>query len=54
MNFISPDKFFYAYPKLTFRGLSLINGGPLYVCRRGGNTFNAIAKYQDHGFRYIA
>ena len=35
MNFVTRDKLFCAYPELTFRGLSLVNGGPLYICRRG-------------------
>ena len=53
MNFISPDRIFCAYPALTFRGLSMINPGPLYMGRRGRNTFNALQKYEDRGFRYI-
>lgn len=29
MNFVSPDRVFCAYPHLTFRGLSMINHGPV-------------------------
>jgi len=53
MNFILPDRIFCAYPALTFRGLSMVNLGPLYVGHHGRNTFNALRKYEEQGFRYI-
>ena len=54
MNFISPGRYFCAYPALTFCGLSMVNPGPLYVGRHGQNAFSVIAKYQSCGFRYIS
>ena len=54
MNFVSPSRYFCAYPALTFRGLSMVNPGPLYVGRHRRNVFSVIAKYQDCGFRYIS
>ena len=53
MNFISANHIFCAYPALTFHGLSMVNLGPLYVGCRGRNTFNALRKYMEQGFRHI-
>ena len=54
MNFVSPSRYFCAYPALTFHGLSMVNPGPLYVGRHGQNAFSVIPKYQNCGFHYIS
>lgn len=35
------------------RGLTMVNPGPLYMGRRGRDTFNPLQKYEVRGFRYI-
>ena len=53
MNLISYDRFYCAYPTLTFRGLAMINNGPLYTGAFSMRTMQALLKYRARGFVYI-
>jgi len=54
MNFITANSIFCAYPSLTFRALSMMNGTPLYNGSFSPVGVKALIKYKKRGFAFIS
>ena len=54
MNFVTAGSIFCAYPSLTFRALSMMNGAPLYNGSFSPVGVKALIKYKECGFAFIS
>ena len=52
MNLISHDRIYCAYPTLTFRGMAIINPGPLYTSSFCTSNMQTLLRYRQRGFVY--